>query len=431
MPTQQATKNISPSLAPTTLNRNSHIRLLYGQPASGSPLEPIETFVNKVQLNGFCNGAGSENSSEDITQALQQMNISHGNMSYLSGSSIGPGVKNLAPNASQNRPIELHSAPTSNSNLGSSVKDQLDGYALGYSNHPTRPWPPGIYTAIPRACIEGLEEHEFLTAQTIIIERRKFLTKVHSLKKFQKSLIELHSIVVSRMEDRGGENRPKQSQKYKRSLRAHRLRLERLALSAKRISDTVTEIYGQRQEHFFMNSHEGMIANKAEMRAWKIKVTARRVRWFKHRAPAEYTKLASNLKDILLLEIAKNKEICRQLRERYQSVVWGQKGWKADEGLVNGGVERQEWDSEASDGSDETDDDNESEDTEDESEEDSDDWSPETSNSHSSTWGSQSSRRSSMSWSPRRSSQSSGRKSGSSRKKYPYIKLVFKHGSED
>jgi len=142
-----------------------------------------------------------------------------------------------------------------------------------------------------------------------------------------------------------------------------------MVLGARRIADTVTEIYEKRGTEFFMNEDERKKAVDVEQRVWRIRVAARGVRWFKHRAP-EYQALAQNLKEIILLEIAKNKSICKQLRERYRSVVWGEKGWKADMGLVESDKEREEWDSERSEESDESEEGDESEDTEDESEED-------------------------------------------------------------
>jgi len=98
-------------------------------------------------------------------------------------------------------------------------------------------------------------------------------------------------------------------------------------------------------------------------------VASRGVRWFKYRSP-EYQGLAQNLKEIILLEIARNKSICKQLRERYCSVIWGRKGRKAELGLAESEEEKAEWDSERSEESDELEEEsNESEDTEDESEE--------------------------------------------------------------
>ncbi|PUU77487.1 hypothetical protein B9Z19DRAFT_1086210 [Tuber borchii] len=157
-----------------------------------------------------------------------------------------------------------------------------------------------------------------------------------------------------------------------------------------------------------MNENEREKAAEVELRVWRIRVAARGVRWFKHRAP-EYGKLAQNLKEIILLEIAKNKSICKQLRERYQSVVWGQKGWKADIGLAESDKERREWDSERSEESDESEENDESEDTEDESEEDYD--------------GSEN----------RGGSGSRGsRKSGDSiKKRFPFIRLVVKPESQE
>ena len=202
--------------------------------------------------------------------------------------------------------------------------------------------------------------------------------------------------------------RQKQSRAFKRSLRAHRLRLEKLALGAKLIADTVAEIYAKRESGFFMNENEREMAAEVELRVWRIRVAARGVRWFKHRAP-EYEELAQNLKEIILLEIAKNNSICKHLRERYQSVVWGQKGWKADMDLAESDKERVEWDSERSEESDESEERDESEDTEDESEEDYD--------------GGENRRRS--------NSRGSGKSVDSMKKRFPLIRLVVKPGRQE
>lgn len=152
-----------------------------------------------------------------------------------------------------------------------------------------------------------------------------------------------------------------------------------------------------------MNEDERDKAAEVELRVWRIRVAARGVRWFKHRAP-EYVELAQNLKEIILLEIAKNKSICKQLRERYQSVVWGQKGWKADMVLAESDMEWVEWDSERSEESDELEESDGSEDTEDESEEDYDGGE-----------------------NRRRSNSHGSRKSGDSiKKRFPFIRLVVK-----
>jgi len=56
-----------------------------------------------------------------------------------------------------------------------------------------------------------------------------------------------------------------------------KLRLEKLALSGRRIADTVTEIYAKRGRGFFMNEDERDEAVGVKLRAWGIRVAARGV----------------------------------------------------------------------------------------------------------------------------------------------------------
>ncbi|KAG0638091.1 hypothetical protein HOY80DRAFT_1023369 [Tuber brumale] len=431
MATQRATRSTSACKLSTTGSSRSPPPSTQRPATSMSSAEPLETYVDKMSLDESLETPGSENLSGEISKALEEMDISGERTKSLTSDSIGPGPGEPASSNSKKNTLLAPPQPTFDMDVGKFLQDRLDGHVTSYPRH-TTPWPPGIYPAIPSTYTDGLEEHEFLWGETVVIEKKKFKTKPQSLKNLEKALTHLRSMPNSK--NRQSEKPQKQSRAFKRTLRAHRLRLENLAKSAKRISDTVTEIYAQRQKHFFMTEDERIMAADVEMRAWRIRVAARGVRWFRHRAPAEYGELTRKLKEIILLETSRNKSTCRQLRERYQSVIWGQKGWKADVGLVDDVSEREEWDSERSEEGDELDEDDESEDTEDESEEDYDDLSPEHSNSHSSMRNSLSSRRNSLSSrrnspSSRRNSLSSRRKSGSSRKKFPYIRLVFKQGS--
>ncbi|RPA90238.1 hypothetical protein L873DRAFT_1821465 [Choiromyces venosus 120613-1] len=263
--------------------------------------------------------------------------------------------------------ISLAMDPVYNMDVGEFLKDRLDGHVKSYPYHTTPPWPTGVYPAVPGAYAAMFEDHEVLWAGTCVIEKKKLKSKPQSLANLEKTLIHFRSRGDTK---KGGpQQQQKQSRAFKQRLRAQRSRLERLDIGVKRVTGTVTEIYAKRSKGYHMNNDERKRAKAVEERAWRIRVSARGVRRLRSRA-SEYEELTQNLKEIILLEIARNNTHCVQLREMYQSVIWGEKGWKVDVGLAENHGKSKEWDSEDSEVNGELDESDDSNDTEDESEDD-------------------------------------------------------------
>ncbi|PWW80000.1 hypothetical protein C7212DRAFT_308015 [Tuber magnatum] len=320
------------------------------------------------------------------------------------------GSNDIAPANSRKDTIPVPPESAFDMDVGEFLKDRLDGHVTSYPRHTEHPWPTGLYPAVPSTYADGLEGHEFLWAEAAVIEKKRVKAKPLSLTNLENSLTHLRSGLIPKSPQ--PKEQKKQSRAFKRSLRAHRLRLQTLVACAKRVIDTVREIYEVRENGFFMNGNERREAAEIELRVWRIKVAARKVRWLRNRA-SEFEELARDLKEIILLEIGRNKSICKQLRERYRSVIWGKKGWKADEGLVESDGAGEEWNSERSEESDGSGGDDESEDTEDESEEEEYCDDDETQN-HPNSGGSR-----------RKSGNSSG---GTTKKRFPFIRLVVGKG---
>ncbi|CUS15700.1 unnamed protein product [Tuber aestivum] len=369
-----------------------------------SSVEPPETSNDKTPLDKPLRATVSETAWSGISEALGKMDISKEEVEPPAADPTALGSGDSGPANSPKDSVFMPSEKTAfDMDVGKFLKDRLDGHVTSYPLHDAQPWPPGVYPAVPSICADSLEGHEFLWAEAAVFEKNKFNTKPQSLKSLEKTLTRLCSEPNNK---KPRSKKQKQTRAFKRSLRAHRLRLETLAICAKRIADTVREIYEKRENDFFMNEDEREKAGEIEFRVWRIRVASRRVRWLRRRSP-EYEALARDLKEIILLEISKNKNICRQLRERYRSVVWGQKGWKADVGLLESDGVREEWDSERSEEGGESDEYDESEDTEDESEVDYDDEPQDPPNSHG-------------------SKRKSGGGSGPREKKIPFIRLVVR-----